>query len=249
MFHGSHGDAAAVCAAFEELGIQGVTGIGMLLSIVLGMVVVNIGIRKGWTTFVKEAKTQPAWYYGGVLPKDQRESIGMQRTTSFSINHIALQLSWLLLCCLIGQILVSGVAMVLPIDAKLPAVINGVIRAAILWPILCELKLEGLVDTKLIKQLCGFMLEVVVVTAVATLDLELVSTLLTPILILTVVILVLNTLFIFWFTRSFCKDQRFEKAVMVFGMTLGNTAMKIRKWNCTTSSMTACSMTPASMAE
>lgn len=221
----------------------------MLLSIVLGMVVVNIGIRKGWTTFVKEAKTQPAWYYGGVLPKDQRESIGMQRTTSFSINPIALQLSWLLLCCLIGQILVSGVAMVLPIDAKLPAVINGVIRAAILWPILCELKLDGLVDTKLIKQLCGFMLEVVVVTAVATLDLELVSTLLTPILILTVVILVLNTLFIFWFTRGFCKDQRFEKAVMVFGMTLGNTAMKIRKWNCTTSSMTACSMTPASMAE
>ena len=54
-FHGGHGTAAAAAASFEKLGIEGNMAVGMVLStvglivaMVVGMALVNFGVRKGW---------------------------------------------------------------------------------------------------------------------------------------------------------------------------------------------------------
>ena len=62
-FHGGHGTAGAAAATFEELGVEGNMAVGMVLStfglimaMMVGMVLVNYGVRKGWATYVKEPK-------------------------------------------------------------------------------------------------------------------------------------------------------------------------------------------------
>ena len=77
--------------------------LGLVVAMAVGMIMVNYGIRKGWGTYVKEPQKQPDYFYGGVLPKEKRAASGHTVTTSISINHLALQVSWLLLALFIGR--------------------------------------------------------------------------------------------------------------------------------------------------
>ena len=52
------------------------------------------------------------------------------------------------------------------------------------------MKLDRYIDVKTIKHVSGFLLEVVVLTAMATLDIDLISTYIVPIVVYTAILLV-----------------------------------------------------------
>lgn len=95
---------------------------------------------------------------------------------------------------------------------------------AILWQFLKATKLERYVDLKTIKMASGFCLEITVFTAMATLDMEFVSTYIVPVLIYTVILAVLTVPIIFYLAYRFCREEWFEKACMAFGAATGNTS-------------------------
>ena len=230
-FHGGHGTAATAGSAFEDLGIAENQSIGMVLAtiglivaMVVGMAVVNFGIRKGWAKYVKEIKNQPDWTFRGPLPEDKRTSIGSTVTNSISINHLALQTAWLFVAFFVGKMLIQGLTMLWPGATALPSMIQGIIGAAILWPILRVVKLDKLVDKKAISQICGFCLELIVLTAVATLNLKFVAAYLTPIIIYSVIMCGLTVLMDLYLPYKFSKDDWFEKGVMILGHTTGTGA-------------------------
>ena len=70
----------------------------------------------------------------------------------------------------------------------------------------------------------GFCLEITVFTAMATLDLEFISTYIVPVLIYTAILSILTIPIIFGLARRFCRDEWFEKACMAFGAATGNTS-------------------------
>ncbi len=230
-FHGGHGTASAAAATFESLGIEGNMAVGMVLStfglivsMLVGMILVNYGVRKGWASYVKEPKKQPSWFYGGVLPEENRKPSGHMVTTGISINHLALQASWLLAALFLGQRLFEITGRYWGFINTLPSVLHGVIGGAVLWQILKILKWDRYVDMKTIKQLSGFLLEIVVFTAMATLDVEFISTYIVPILIYTFTLCVLTVPIILITANRFCKHEWFEKAMMAFGAATGNTS-------------------------
>jgi len=222
-FQGGHGNAGAAGQTYENLGIPENLSVGMVLAtfglimaMLVGMVVVNIGVRKGWTKFVKDAQKQPDWYYGGVLPEEKRSSIG--------INHLALQGGWLLAAVYAGRLLIKAVGLVWPGVSVLPTVIQGILGGAIIWNLAKAVKLDRYIDVKTIKHVSGFLLEVVVLTAMATLDIELISTYIVPIVIYTAICCALTLAMSLGFCKLFCKEEWFEKALMAFGVGTGNTA-------------------------
>ncbi len=230
-FHGGHGTAAAAAAAFEKLGVEGNMAVGMVLStfgliwaMVVGMAVVNYGVRKNWGTYVREPKKQPGYFFGGVLPADRRAAAGHTVTTSISINHLALQVSWLLAALFLGRKVFDFLGNYFSFIAVLPSVLRGVFGGAILWQILKVTGLDRYVDIKTIKLISGFVLEIVVFTAMATMDLEFVSTYIVPVLIYTFVLCALTIPLIFYLAYRFCGDEWFEKACMAFGAATGNTS-------------------------
>lgn len=145
-------------------------------------------------------------------------------TTAISINHLALQISWLLAALFLGRTIFHFLGTCIPFFTKLPGVLHGVFGGAILWKILKMTKLDRYVDIKTVKMLSGFFLEIVVFTAMATLNLEFVSTYIAPVLIYTVTICGLTVPLIFYLSYRFCKDEWFEKACMAFGAATGNTS-------------------------
>ena len=198
--------------------------LGLIVAMLMGMAMVNYGIRKGWGTYVKEPQKQPDYFYGGALPEEKRTPVGKTVTTSISINHLALQASWLLFALFIGRTLFTALGHIHPFFDELPSVLHGVFGGAILWYILKLTKLEKYVDLKTIKLISGFLLEVTIFSAMATLDMEFVSTYIVPVLIYTLILAVLTIPIIFGLAKRFCKHEWFEKACMAFGAATGNTS-------------------------
>lgn len=230
-FQGGHGNAAAAGEAFLENGIDGAVSIGMVLAtfglivaMVIGMIMVNIGVRKGWGTFVKDPQKQPDSYYGGVLPDEKRAGVGQTVTSGIAINHLAFQGAWLLTAVFAGKKLFWAIGLIWPGVSVFPSVIHGIIGGALVWNIAKLTKLDKYVDVKLIHHISGFLLEVVVLTAIATLDLELVSTYIVPILVYTLIMTAITIVMCFGLSKLFCKEEWFEKALMAYGVGTGNTA-------------------------
>ena len=230
-FQGGHGNAGAAGETYAAYGIPENMSIGMVLAtfglivaMLVGMVVVNIGVRKGWTKYVKDPKKQPDWYYGGALPEDKRSSIGSTVTSSIGINALALQGAWLLVAVYAGKMLIKAIGLVWPGVSVLPSVIQGILGGAIVWNVAKLVKLDRYIDIKTIKHISGFLLEVVVLTAMATLDMELISTYIVPIVIYTAICCLITLAMALGFCKLFCRNEWFEKALMAFGVGTGNTS-------------------------
>ena len=229
-FFGGHGSAASIGAAMDEaVGFEtGITDIGMVLStfgmvfaMTVGMVVVNWGIRKGYSTHVREIAKQPKEFYSGILPQEKRRPIGYNTTSTQGITPLALQLGLLLLAMWIGEKVVDLVSVPVPILSKIPQLAEGVIGALILTPIMNALKLDGYIDHKSISQISGVCLDVLLVGAIATLNLKLVATYFVPLLIFTAVGCGLTVLWSLWFAKTTCETEWFEKALFCMGMNTG----------------------------
>lgn len=230
-FQGGHGNAGAAGETYIGLGIPENMSVGMVLAtfglivaMLMGMVMVNIGVRKGWAKFVKDPQKQPAWYYGGALPEDKRLPVGKSVTSAISINHLALQAAWLLIAVFAGRMLIQFIGLFWSGVDVLPTVIQGILGGGIVWNLARLVKLDKFMDVKLIHQMGGFCLEVVVLTAMATLDIELITTFIVPILAYTLICSLITMAMAFGFCRLFCKEEWFEKALMAFGVGTGNTA-------------------------
>lgn len=230
-FYGGHGTAGAAGAVFEELtGSADITGIGMVLAtfgliaaMTIGMVIVNYGVRHGWSQFVKDPKKQPAYYYGGILPTEERKSIGKSVTSSIGINALALQLAWIFLAMFIGDILFGFIEKFIPVVGKMPQLTYGTVGAIILWPILCALKMDKYVDKKSINQISGLCLEILILGSMATLSIKIITIYLVPLIIFSIIMCGITFAWSLYFSKKICKDQWFEKAIMICGQSTGAT--------------------------
>ena len=198
--------------------------LGLIVAMAVGMAIVNFGIRRGWGTYVKEPSRQPDYFYSGILPEEKRTPVGKLVTAPISINHLALQFAWLFGAFWFGKTLFEFLGKFIPFFATLPDVLYGILGGAILWQILCALKLEKYVDIKTIKLISSFLLEIIVFAAIATLDLEFVSIYIVPILIYTFILCSLSVLIILALSRKFLQHEWFEKACMAIGAATGNTS-------------------------
>lgn len=111
-FFGAHAIVPSVSTAYESVGAetaQAVMGlgmtistIGMVVSFILGSILVNIAVRKGWTKYMQKPEQVPAYTLGGIMPEEKRESLGNTVTSEISINSVCMQFCWLLLAFGIG---------------------------------------------------------------------------------------------------------------------------------------------------
>lgn len=225
-FWGGHGTAAAAGAVFEQMGIQGNTQMGMILStiglvsaIVGGMIIINWGVRKGYT---QKVSVSSADTIKGVVPKDKQIPIGHECVSSIAVNNLMFQLALIMLCIWFGTKLWGLLAIMLPALAKFPAMVKGILGALIIWPIMQKLGIGGYVDKRTINTISGFCLEFVIISAVSTIKLNMLSTYIVPILIMSVAIIFGCFIFSILVTKKICKEDWFEKGIGSFGQSNGS---------------------------
>ncbi|HCJ75076.1 MAG TPA: sodium:glutamate symporter [Roseburia sp.] len=228
-FWGGHGTVGAAGAVFQELGVKDNLGLGMILAtvgvvcgIVIGMILVNYGVRKGYAKYIGNTGSSGLSFFGGVLPKDKQGAIGQEKVSSVGINSIALQLAFLLACLFIGNTIMGLVKANVSALAKMPNIINGMIGGMVVWPIMKKIHVDTYVDSKTIKNLSGLALEFIILSAVATTNLNLVTRFAFPILIYTVVMIGLMVLCALFLAKKYFKEDWYEKSLIAFGENTGN---------------------------
>lgn len=228
-FWGGHGTAASAGAAWEELGIEGNTSIGMIMStigvmccFIVGMVIINYGVRKGWATQASNDHEKNPNFFGGLIPVENQKPLGMQRVPESGIDNFALQLAIVLSCMLLGNKVMGAVKAAVPALKSLPGLMNGILAGMLVWNIIKRTSLKGYVDRATINHISGIGLEITIVSAVATINLKMVSALLVPILLLSAVIIALTAVMCLVLCRSWHRANWFEKCMGSFGASTGN---------------------------
>ena len=233
-YWGGHGAATTAGTLFEEMGVDGMLSLGIILAtlgliiaMVAGMVVVNIGVRRGWAANISEKKAGSE-SNSCLIPKEQQKSLGRVTVSSDAINGLALQLCFVLLSMWLGKMIFTNlakvpVAPVAAVMSKIPALLYGIVGAAIVWAIMCKFHLDGFADKEAVDNISGVALEICVCSATATLNLKLFADFLAPILLHMVCIIALMTVVCVFLVRRWFKKDWFELCLMAFGQGHGST--------------------------
>lgn len=228
-YFGSHGTIPVVSDAIDPSGAQAALSIGMvmatlgvLFAMIVGMAIANFGVRRGWATFTHDIANQPKYFFRGTLPEDKRESLGKTTVNPTNVTAIALQLGILAIAIKLGELIFTGLAYVIPFFGNIGSMLWSLVGGLVLWPILRKLKLDKFVDRPTINQISNFTLELVILAACATIQLDVISKLFVPLLIHALLSMIFTGIFAFGWMKKINHPQWFEKALMVFGMCCGS---------------------------
>lgn len=231
-FSGGHGTAAGMTKVFKHLNFPagGALGqmsatVGIICAVVAGIVLINIAIRRGYCACLNEQKGIPLYKKTGLIPEPKRFSIATATVATEAIEPLTFHFGIIAIAILIGWGMLMGVRQIGPILAAFPlfplAMIGGLIVQGISMP----LKISRYFDRDTFDRILGFSLDVLVISAIASLRLDLFLQNIWPF----VIIMIFGILWVIFATifiapRMFPKYW-FERGITEFRMQTGVTAI------------------------
>ena len=111
--------------------------------------------------------------------------------------------------------------MVWPFASRISAMLYGVVGGLILWPIIRKLGLDHYVDRRIVSQISNFTLELIILGAMATIQLDVVAEFAVPLILHATIFCLLTMAFVFIYLKKIGHPQWFEKGLMLYGMCTG----------------------------
>lgn len=228
-FYAGHGNATTVGTIIQNAGYWndavgvGVTfaTIGILCGVILGMVVINYGAKKGYTRVLMTFEQMPKDERTGYVEPADRESIGNAVTKASSLDPLAFQFAIVGIVVVVGLILKNALMHISPVLKGFPLVGAVLISSMIMGFMINKSKLKERIDRKLMSRITGTALEYMITAAIATTSKQIFVHYALP-LVVTSVVLVLVTCFAsFYLGRRWLENNWFETSVGAFGQFCG----------------------------
>lgn len=243
-FEGGHGTAGGLREVFEHYNWSQGTDFalasatfGIITAIIIGMIIINIAIAKGWTKNVKSYTELSAEESAGIYPENKRPIAGLQTVSPDSVDTMALHLSILGLAIFVGFLIKS---VLVSIEGMVPlltqykvftgfplfplAMIGGLIVQSLLNTFSKD-DTNIIVDKLLMDRWAGTALDFLVISAISTIRIETVASGLVPFLILVTFGVIWNILCVLFLAKKLLpQDSWFERAIAEMGQSMGVTA-------------------------
>jgi glutamate:Na+ symporter, ESS family len=230
-FVGGHGTAAAVGAAFSELGWKQAgtlamtsATVGILGSIAGGIVWIRWGTRTGRTRFISRFDELPEALRTGLLPQDTRSTSGEETVAANVLDPLMFQCAIVLLGFLCGFYLKALWASIFP-TFVLPLFSLSFVAALMIRRLLLRTGLLSLVDQRSIRRISGSLTDLLIVFGIASIQFPVIVQYAVPLAILFTVGFVLCGLIVWLFGPLFLGDDWFEGALFTWGWITGVMAM------------------------
>jgi ESS family glutamate:Na+ symporter len=232
-FVGGHGTAAAIGAAFaplgwEEAGPLAMTSatVGILASIIGGMVWIKWGTRKEATRFVAPFDKLPDSLRTGLLPDAERRPSGQETVSSNTIDPLALHLALVAAIALVGYWVAEESSRLLD-PYHLPTFCGAFLAAVVLKRFFRWVGAYRYIDAKTMVRIGGTCTDFLVIFGIASINIAILIEYAYPLFtLLTFGIVVNGLLFRFWGPRAFSQFW-FEKSLYTWGWVNGVMAMAI----------------------
>ncbi len=240
-FQGGHGTVGGMTATFDQLGwSEGsalgytVATFGMITGVVIGMVLVNIAMKRGWVKEVRSADGGDVLKSRGIYRMREQPSAGKQTVYSDSIDSLAFHIAIIGIAVFIGYLFKLGL---LALNNVMPECVRNLhvlesfplfplcmIGGLVLQIVLRKLRLSPLVSSAQIQRLGGASLDFLVVAAVASIQIKFIMASWLPLLILILCGIAWNLFTTLYLAPRMFKEAWFERAIAEFGQASGVTA-------------------------
>ncbi len=228
-FYAGHGNATTVGTIIKEAGYWddavgvGVTfaTIGIVTGIVIGMILINYGARKGFTHVKMSFEMMPEEERTGYIAPGNRPSVGNAVTNASSLDPMAFQLA------IVGIVVVLGIAeralliKLSPVMKGFPLVGAVLVSSMIVGYIINKTSLKQRVDRKLMSRITGTALEYMITAAIVTTSKQVFTDYALPLMVISALMVVGNILVCFGLGKRWLSESWFETAVGLYGQCCG----------------------------
>ncbi|MFO7866411.1 MAG: sodium/glutamate symporter [Candidatus Aminicenantes bacterium] len=231
-FSGGHGTAAGMKDAFRgygfheggDLALMSAT-VGIISAVVVGMILINIAIRRDCCTHLSEKKGIPEYTKKGLIPHSKRHPIATATVASEAIEPLTFHFAVVGIAVGLGWTMLSGLQALHPEFNKFPLFPLAMIGGLIVQKAAIKTGINKYFDRSTFERILGFALDILVVSAIATIKLDVFIANFWPFLIIMMTgILWLVFCVVFLAPRMFPRYW-FERGITEFGMQTGVTAI------------------------
>lgn len=230
-FCGGHGSAAALGDAFANFGQDEVltlamtsATVGIICSIVMGLIYLRIGTKRGWSACLTEAENLPEELRTGLVQPENRKSIGEGMFSTISISTLTFNLSVIALVVLGGYLISKGVTRMAP-SLELPVFSCSYIVGMLVKLVCDRTKVSERICPETSSSLSGAFTDYLVAFGIASIKISVVTQYLVPMIILFACGLLFTTCYVFFAAKHIFKEYWFEKAMFSWGWFTGTMAM------------------------
>jgi ESS family glutamate:Na+ symporter len=206
-------DGVAVGATFSTLGI--------IFGIILGMIIINIGVRRGVSKQSYDANKISEGIKTGYVNVKEREPIGLGVSKASSLDPLAFQLALVGIVIACGVVLRSVLIGIDPFWNNLPLFASTLICSGIIGLLIDKTSFANYVDKDTINRISGVALDYMIAAAIATTSIKVFATYLIPMTIMSIVMFAVTVWVCFYFGKRWCSQDWFEVSLGIYGMAMG----------------------------
>lgn len=238
-FEGGHGTAAGMRRVMEDLGFEdgadlalGMATTGLVAGIVIGIAVVNWGVRTGRTRVISGGAEKSAEERNGLYPRDERVSAGRMTSRPASIEPLTLHMAVVGIAILLGYLILQALQRIeqalwadtVELLEFVPLFPLALVGGVLVQLLLDRLDIGFLLDHEMMRRIQGIALDFLVLAALATLSLTAIAAHWETFLILSAAGILFCTGFLLFFVPKVIPDYWLERGVGDFGQSMGFTA-------------------------
>lgn len=226
---GGHGTAAGMVDVYTDLGWEagaslGVTSatIGIVIGIISGIIMINHGVRKGYTSVIANPDELASNNEHDVIPLDKRKVSSVNTLNPDLVEGFAFHMGLIAIATIIGWFMQKIITVYVP---GIPLFPLAMIGGLLVNMVISRTKYIDMIDMETFKRIQGFALDFLIIGAVASIKIPIVIEYAMPLLILSVVTMAMMIWYFYYLGRRFFPEQWFENAIVHYGSYTGVAAV------------------------
>lgn len=236
-FEGGHGTAAGMQGTFEELGFTeaydltiGLATVGILSGVIIGIIAINWAIRRNKTQVIKDIKETSPLKKAGIVEFENRDAAAQMTVRPESIEPLSLHFGITGLAILVGYLLLQSITWLegaligSDFMTYVPLFPLAMIGGILVQLVFTKIDKAHILDRQMIMRIQGFSLDVLILSAIGTVSLDVIGEYLVPFLLLALAGIIWNVFGLLVLGPRILPTYWFERAVGDFGQSTGITA-------------------------
>lgn len=233
-FVGGHGTAVAVG---EVLGRHGWPGaltigyasatVGVLIGVFGGMILINLGTRRGWTRIIKSLQAMPASMKTGFLEESERKSLGKETVSPMALDPFTWHFAIVLGTAVIAFYLSDAVQKLFPGAYQVPVFCIALLLGGGVQKLFNLLNVGKYVDRHFVHRIGSWVTDYLVAFGIASITLKVVVQFAVPLALLFSFGTLLTLLLMWFIGRFICRNFWFERSLFMYGWNTGSVATSV----------------------
>ncbi len=232
------GQAYSISLPWESMGFEGATSVGLAMAAagfitgsIGGVILINLGVKKGWIPEKDARKLQERKLFSGFLKKGESREGSRLTSEGESIDtlsyHVALIMASYLVSWAMLAIIEKLLGLLGPIGAEISSTLWGVnfifsmFAAAIVRAIIRKTGIDYTIDNGTLNRINGLSVDLTVAACLGAISLTALASYYIPVIILIAVGILITCFVLPWYSSRIFSDHQFYRMLVLFGTATG----------------------------